>query len=45
MTAATLSHRYDELIDRGWRVSRDVIRRDVARLLGGAYEEFMGKQL
>lgn len=29
----------------GWRVSRGDVRRDVGRLLGGAYEEFMRKAL
>ena len=34
-----------ELLERGWRVSRGDIRRDVHRLLGGAYEEFLRKRL
>jgi hypothetical protein len=37
--------RYGELLERGWRVSRGDIRRDVHRLLGGAYEEFLRKRL
>ena len=42
---AWLAHRYDELMESGWRVSRGDVRRDVARLLGGAYEEFIQKKL
>ena len=40
-----LSQKYSELMDIGWHVSRGDIRRDVQRLLGGAYEEFMQKTL
>jgi hypothetical protein len=40
-----LANKYTDLLDRGWRVSRTDIRRDVHRLLGGAYEEFLQKQL
>ena len=40
-----LAARYARLMERGWRISRGDIRRDVCRLLGGAYEEFMKKKL
>ena len=43
--ALLAAHRYAELLDKGWRVSRGDIRRDVQRLLGGAYEEFLQKKL
>jgi len=36
-----LTAKYEELVEQGWRVSRGDIRRDVQRLLGGAYEEFL----
>ena len=40
-----LADKYEELMATGWRVSRGEVRRDVQRLLGGAYEEFMAKAL
>ncbi|KAL1507052.1 hypothetical protein AB1Y20_007914 [Prymnesium parvum] len=43
--ARILTARYSELMEQGWRVSRGDVRRDVARLLGGSFEEFCKKQL
>lgn len=43
--AALLTQRYGQLMESGWRVSRGDVRRDVSRLLGGAYEEFLQKRL
>jgi hypothetical protein len=40
-----LARKYEALLDDGWKVSRDAIRRDVSSLLGGAYEEFLQKEL
>jgi len=37
--------KYTELMATGWKVSRGDIRRDVIRLLGGAFEEFLEKKL
>mmetsp|Transcript_85561 Transcript_85561/g.169808 ORF Transcript_85561/g.169808 Transcript_85561/m.169808 type:complete len:941 (+) Transcript_85561:70-2892(+) len=37
--------RYAELAASGWQVSRGDVRRDVKRLLGGAFEEFCAKKL
>lgn len=37
--------RYAELVASGWQVSRGDVRRDVRRLLGGAFEEFCAKTL
>ena len=45
LLATTLADKYEELMATGWRVSRGEVRRDVQRLLGGAYEEFMAKVL
>ena len=41
--ARLLADKYEELMATGWRVSRGEVRRDVQRLLGGAYEEFLCK--
>ena len=41
--ADVLTEKYAELFDTGWRPSEDEIRRDVRRLLGGAFEEFLAK--
>jgi hypothetical protein len=41
--ADVLTEKYEELFDTGWRPSEDEIRRDVRRLLGGAFEEFLAK--
>jgi len=40
-----LTAKYTELLATGWRISRGDVRRDVQRLLGGAFEEFMAKSL
>ena len=40
-----LAAKYAELMADGWRVSRGDVRRDVLRLLGGAYEEFKQRRL
>lgn len=45
LLAQALTAKYSALMNTGWRVSRVDIRRDVQRLLGGAYEEFMAKVL
>lgn len=45
LLARLLTTKYAELMATGWQVSRGDIRRDVQRLLGGAYEEFLAKQL
>jgi hypothetical protein len=34
---------YVKLAASGWRPSKGEVVRDVARLLGGAYEEFLAK--
>jgi hypothetical protein len=41
--ADALTEKYAELFDTGWRPSETEIRRDVRRLLGGAFEEFLAK--
>ena len=41
--ADVLVEKYSELFDTGWRPSEPEIRRDVRRLLGGAFEEFLAK--
>jgi len=43
--ADVLVHQYRLLETRGWPVSRADVERDVWRLLGGSYEEFMAKDL
>eukprot|EP00928_Gymnodinium_smaydae_P038724 TRINITY_DN26643_c0_g4_i1.p1 TRINITY_DN26643_c0_g4~~TRINITY_DN26643_c0_g4_i1.p1 ORF type:complete len:937 (+),score=189.83 TRINITY_DN26643_c0_g4_i1:92-2902(+) len=40
-----LEVKYVDLMATGWSVSRRDIRRDVQRLLGGAFEEFLTKSL
>ena len=45
LLTSTLTARYADVAERGWRVSRGDIRRDVHRLLGGSYEEFVTKRL
>lgn len=45
LLARNLVAKYTELMETGWRVSRGDIRRDVQRLLGGAFEEFLSKSL
>ena len=43
--ARVLSEEYSKLIESGWNPSRREIRRDIGRLFGGTYEEFMSKSL
>ena len=43
--ASVLSEEYSKLIESGWSPTRREIRRDIGRLFGGAYEEFMSKSL
>lgn len=43
--AKVLTRKYTELLATGWSLSRGDVRRDVQRLLGGAFEEFMAKCL
>jgi hypothetical protein len=46
VVAHSLSQQYAKLLSSGWTsLTRSVIRRDVKRLLGGSYEEFMTKSL
>jgi len=45
LLARLLTTKYAELMATGWQVSRGDVRRDVQRLLGGAYEEFLAKRL
>merc|ERR1712048_150342 len=45
LLAQALAAKYAALAATGWCVSRGDIRRDVSRLLGGAYEEFLEKPL
>ncbi|MHC4982478.1 MAG: glucuronate isomerase [Planctomycetota bacterium] len=41
--ADVLAEKYVVLFRAGWRPTEDEIRRDVRSLLGGAFEEFLGK--
>jgi hypothetical protein len=41
--ADVLVEKYSALFDTGWRPTEAEIRRDVRRLLGGAFEEFLAK--
>eukprot|EP00753_Platysulcus_tardus_P001387 PLAT11319.1.p1 GENE.PLAT11319.1~~PLAT11319.1.p1 ORF type:complete len:441 (-),score=182.27 PLAT11319.1:71-1228(-) len=41
--ARVAAQQFKLLVQAGWRLARSEVRRDVARLLGGAYEEFMRK--
>lgn len=41
--AKVLSNEYSKLKDTGWQPTREEIRRDIERLLGGSYEEFLSK--
>ena len=43
--ARVLVEQVSKLISSGWRPTRLEIRRDVGRLFGGSYEEFMAKSL
>lgn len=39
-----LSKEYKKLIESGWATTRYELRRDITRLFGGSYEEFMNKR-
>lgn len=39
-----LCNEYKKLIDSGWTPTRAELRRDINRLFGGSYEEFMNKR-
>lgn len=41
--ASVLVEEYTKLIETGWKPTRAEIRRDVSRLFGGSYEEFLEK--
>ncbi len=41
--AGVLAEEYAKLYESGWTASRAEIRREILRLLGGSYEEFMSK--
>ncbi len=43
--AKVLAGEYEKLITSGWRPTRKEIRRDVGRLFGGSFSEFMEKSL
>jgi len=45
LLARALTSKYSELMATGWRLSRGDIRRDVSRLLGGSFEEFVAKRI
>ena len=45
LLAQALTAKYAAAAERGWHVSRGEIRRDVHRLLGGSFEDFLGKRL
>jgi hypothetical protein len=40
-----LAKQYESMATTGWCVTHAEVKRDVWRLFGGAYEEFMVKQL
>lgn len=41
--ASVLVEEYSKLAETGWKATRQEIRRDVGRIFGGSYEEFMAK--
>jgi hypothetical protein len=41
--ATVLVQEYHKLVETGWKPTRAEIRRDIGRLFGGSYEEFMTK--
>ena len=41
--ADVLSKEYEKVIESGWTPTRNEVRRDVQRLFGASYEEFMSK--
>ena len=40
-----LIKKYDDLIESGWIVGKNEIKRDVYKLFRGSYEDFMKKKL
>jgi hypothetical protein len=42
--AKVLAEKYDDLAATGWQPTREEIERDVHGLLGGAFEEFVGRR-
>ncbi|MDP7134805.1 MAG: glucuronate isomerase, partial [Planctomycetota bacterium] len=40
--ADVLTDKYSDLLDSGWRLEREEIERDVAGLLGGNFDRFIG---
>ena len=43
--AKVLEEEYWKLAQSGWTPNRAEVRRDIARLFGGSYQEFMSKSL
>lgn len=43
--ASVMQEEYTKLTNSGWSPTRSEIRRDVERLFGRSYEEFMAKSL
>eukprot|EP00536_Pseudo-nitzschia_multiseries_P018301 jgi/Psemu1/248653/estExt_Genewise1.C_23640008 len=43
--ASVLVKEYTKLVDSGWSLTRAELRRDIRRLFGSSYEEFMSKSL
>jgi len=43
--AKVLGAEYEKLLLSGWTMSRQEVRRDVRRIFGGSYEDFMSKSL
>eukprot|EP00927_Polykrikos_kofoidii_P053507 TRINITY_DN4811_c0_g1_i1.p1 TRINITY_DN4811_c0_g1~~TRINITY_DN4811_c0_g1_i1.p1 ORF type:complete len:965 (+),score=116.25 TRINITY_DN4811_c0_g1_i1:51-2897(+) len=43
LLSRALTSKYTDLLSTGWQISRTEIRRDVQRLLGGAFQEFIAK--
>ena len=43
--ASVLTDEYTKLIESGWSLTRGELRRDIQRLFGTSYEEFMSKSL
>jgi hypothetical protein len=41
--ANVLAKEYSKLVESGWSLSRGELRRDINKLFGGSYEEFMAK--
>ena len=41
--ASVLAGEYRKAMISGWKLNREEVRRDIKRMFGGAYEEFMEK--